>query len=228
LRSRTLALVAVLILTVVAYGAHTALRERDHEAATAAGESVEPEHPRIRDDAGILAPFGLRLGRMTDAFDDDLGIDVHIVTRTDDAGSIETQSQATYEERGVGTKARIGGVLIIMNPGLASARIEVGRSLEHALTDLHMSRIAREQLAPYTSYGAAGMAVMDVLHYLRDHVQLSVALGDLELPDDLRATEEYAEYRRFVSSGAGAKAALSAAPLDADLKAAIPAARRSR
>jgi tetratricopeptide (TPR) repeat protein len=236
LRSRTLALLGLLVLTLAAYVTHTALRERDREAASAAVRadadrayaSVEHEHPRIEDAAGILAPFGPRLGRMTDALNDDLGIDVHVVTRTDAAASIEIQSHQTYEERGVGIDARTGGVLILMNPVEGSARIEVGRSLEHALTDLHMSRIAREQLAPYASYGAAGMAVMDVLHYLRDHVQLSVALGDLELPEDLRANPQFAEYRRFVSSGAGAKAALSAVPLDADLKAAVSAARRSQ
>jgi tetratricopeptide (TPR) repeat protein len=50
----------------------------------------------------------------------------------------------------------------------------------------------------------------------------------LELPEDLRAEPEYLEYRRFVSSGAGAKAALSAVPLDADLKLAVPAGKRAR
>jgi tetratricopeptide (TPR) repeat protein len=117
---------------------------------------------------------------------------------------------------------------VLLNPRLGSARIEVGRSLEHVLTDLHMSRIARDQLAPYTSYGAAGMAAMDVLHYLRDHVQLSAALGELAVPEDLQAKTAYHEYRQFVSGGAGARAALPAVPLDADLKAAVPDGRRAR
>ena len=163
---------------------------------------------------------------MADAFRDDLGIDVHIVTLTDEAAPIEVQSHHTYEERGVGVDARTGGLLVVLNPRLAEARIEVSRSLEHALTDLHMSRIARDQLAPYTSYAAAGMAAMDVLRYLREHVQLSAAIGDLQLPEDLRAKSEYVLYRRFVSSGAGAKTALSSLPLDADLKRPEQADRR--
>lgn len=109
-----------------------------------------------------------------------------------------------------------------------SARIEVGRSLEHALTDLHMSRIARDQLAPYVAYGAAGMAVMDVLHYLRDHVYASAAVGDLELAENFRDNPEYLKYRRFASGGAGAKTALSAVPLDADLKSVVPKSSRAR
>jgi tetratricopeptide (TPR) repeat protein len=91
-----------------------------------------------------------------------------------------------------------------------------------------MSRIARNQLAPYASYGAAGMAVMDVLHYLRDHVYLSAALGNLTLSEDFRKKPEYLEYQRFASGGAGAKAALSAVPLDADLKSPVPASQRKR
>lgn len=138
MRPRTLLLLAVLGLTFVAYAAHTTYRERERErerdaATTAAAfdespayRSAELEHPRIEDAAGILAPFGPRLGRMADAFNDDLGIDVHIVTSTDDAASIESQSYRMYEERGVGAGARIGGVLVIMNPRIERARIEVG------------------------------------------------------------------------------------------------------
>jgi hypothetical protein len=235
LRSRTTALAIVLVLTLATYTAFTLSRDRERAASAARfaydldqPDTAVEEHPRIEDGAGILTPFGARLGRMADAFHEDLGIDVHVVTRTEEAASIEIQSHRIYEERGVGANSPTGGILITMNPRLAAARIEVGRSLEHALTDLHLSRIAREQLAPYASYGAAGMAVMDVLHYLRDHVQLAAALGNLELAEDFRARREYLEYRRFVSSGAGAKVALSAVPLDADLKAAVPAARRAR
>jgi tetratricopeptide (TPR) repeat protein len=232
---RPLVLVVALVLVVVAYGTFTTLRGDYPEAPAAAADEgfdansvQQPAHPRISDEAGILAPFGPRLGRMTDTLYEDLGLDVHVVTRTDEAASIELQAHQIYEQRGVGVDARTGGLLVILNPTLGSARIEVGRSLEHALTDLHMSRIARDQLAPYTSYGAAGMAVTDVLHYLRDHVTLSAALGELELAEDLRAKPQYIEYGRFLSSGAGAKAALSAVPLDVDLKSAVPSARRAR
>ena len=39
-----------------------------------------------------------------------------------------------------------------------------------------MGRIARDQLAPYVSYASAGMAAMDVLHYLREQSYLAAAL----------------------------------------------------
>ena len=189
--------------------------------------SIEASHPRVDDATGILAPFGLRLGRMADDFYRDLGIDVHVVT-LNEPGSIEIQSERVFRERKIGTQAATGGILVLLNPAIRQARIEVGYSLEGGLTDLHMGRIARDQLAPYVSYASAGMAAMDVLHYLRDQVYLSAALGDIQLGEEFRRRPAFAEYDRFVSGGAGAKTALAALPMDADLKRAVPADRRAR
>ena len=189
--------------------------------------SIEASHPRVDDAAGILAPFGLRLGRMADNFYRDLGIDVHVVT-LNEPGSIEIQSERVFRERKIGAQAPTGGILVLLNPAIQQARIEVGYSLEGGLTDLHMGRIARDQLAPYASYASAGMAAMDVLHYLRDQVYLSAALGDIQLGEEFRRRPAFLEYERFISGGAGAKTALSAVPMDADLKRAVPADRRAR
>lgn len=191
-------------------------------------EPVWEDGARVEDDAEILAPFGPRLSRMADEFYSDLGIDVRVVTTNDPAASIETQANEMFERKQIGRESPVGGLLIVLNPRLAKARIEVGYTLEGALTDLHMGRIARDQLAPYVSYGAAGMAVMDVLHYLRDHVYLSAALGRLSLPEDLRKAKAYLEYEQYVSGGAGAKTTLSKVPMDADLKVKVPPELRAR
>ncbi len=92
-------------------------------------------------------------------------------------------------------------------PKTRQARIEAGYSLEGGLTDLHMGRIARDQLAPYVSYASAGMAAMDVLHYLRDQAYLAAALGNITLGEEFRTRPAFADYERFVSGGAGAKTA---------------------
>jgi len=164
---------------------------------------------------------------MADDFYSDLGVDVHVVTLTE-PGSIETQSERVFRERRIGATAPTGGLLVLLNPSTHQARIEIGYSLEGGLTDLHMGRIARDQLAPYVSYASAGMAAMDVLHYLRDQVCLSAALGDIQLGEEFRRRAAFANYERFVSGGAGAKTALSAVPMDADLKAPVPSERRAR
>jgi tetratricopeptide (TPR) repeat protein len=162
---------------------------------------------------------------MTDDFFDDLGVDVHVVTVTERKPA-ERLGERIFVERGIGKTAPTGGILVLLNPATQEARIEVGNSLESGLTDLHMGRIARDQLAPYVSYASAGMAVMDVLHYLRDQVYLSAALGDIQLGEEFRRRGSFAEYKGFVSGGAGAKTALSTVPMDADLKAPVPPAKR--
>jgi uncharacterized protein len=188
---------------------------------------MSPAHPRIDDQAGILAPFGPRLGRMADDLSKDLGVDVHVVT-LQETGTIESQSERVFRERGIGDGAPTGGLLILLNPDTQQARIEVGYSLEGGLTDLHAGRIARDQLAPYVSYAASGMAVMDVLHYLRDQIYLSAAVGDIQLGEEFRRNPAYADIKRYLSGGAGAKTGLSAVPMDADLKRLVPSEHRAR
>lgn len=245
---RTVLLLA--LLGVVGAGAWHVQRLRDEQPAleTAAveqsrlqetlvetPEGAQPEHPRVQqedsrveDKAAVLAPFVPRLSRMAEDFYTDVGIDVRVVTTNDAEASIEAQANQIFEREQIGRDSPVGGVLIVLNPRLAKARIEVGYTLEGALTDLHMGRLARDQLAPYVSYGAAGMAVMDVLHYLKDHVYLSAALGRLTLPEDFKTAKAYLEYERYVSGGAGAGTKLSSVPIDADLKVTVPPELRAR
>ncbi len=231
---RTIVLLTLLVL-VAAVGVWVRVVSTDTPAAIVEGrepivssQAAEVRHARVDDQARILAPFGPRLGRMADDFYKDLGIDIHVVTQTNAASTIESQAGQIFQQRKIGATAPTGGLLVILNPAIQKARIEVGYSLEGGLTDLHMGRIARDQLAPYASYAIAGMAVMDVLHYLRDQVYLSAALGNIQLGEEFRKGRSYDEYERFVSGGAGAKTALSAVPMDADLKRVVPVAKRAR
>jgi tetratricopeptide (TPR) repeat protein len=231
LNRRTLLLLALLAVVAAAGAWYWQQRETLGPSVRPASAAVripaQPGNARISDAAGILAPFGPRLGRMSDDFDSDLGIDVHIVTIAE-PGSIDTQSERIFRERGIGTRAATGGLLVLLNATTRQARIEVGYTLEGGLTDLHMGRIARDQLAPYVSYASAGMAAMDVLHYLRDQAYLAAALGNITLGEAYRARPAYGDYERFVSGGAGAKTALADIPMDADLKRAVPPERRAR
>ncbi len=228
---RTFLLLALLACVAAAGGWYWLQREHAEAppdaAIAAAAMPAQPGHARVSDTAGILAPFGPRLGRMTDDFESDLGIDVHVVTIIE-PGTIESQSERIFRERGIGGNAATGGLLLLLNSRTREARIEVGYTLEGGLTDLHMGRIARDQLAPYVSHASAGMAAMDVLHYLRDQALLSAALGNIELGEAYRTRPAYADYQRFVSGGAGAKTALADLPMDADLKRAVPPERRAR
>ena len=232
-------LLAVLILVAATAGGYHFWRAK-HPAAGIAPPAVSPApaarpadrpretHARIDDTAAILAPFVPRLGRMADAMATDLGIDVHVVSTTDGTTPIETQADQIFQQRGIGRESPTGGLLILLDPKLSSARIEVGYALEGAMTDLHMSRLARDQLAPYVGYGSAGMAVMDVLQYLREQAFLEAARGNLALPEKSRALPEYLSYQKYLSGGAGARTALTDLPADADLKKPVPADERSQ
>ena len=223
----------LLLLVAVAGGAGFYLFQRGETAAHTSppdsgadlasrdsppGDAPIYSHPRIADAAHILAPFEPRIARMADAFSTDLGIDVHVVTTQDGRTPIESQAVEEFAKRQVSRESPTGGLLVILDPKLGAARIEVGYSLEGVMTDLHMGRVARDQLAPYVSYGSAGMAVMDVLHYLRDHALLAAVRGDIQLTESLRKTPDYLRYQQFLSGGAGALTALAALPADADLK----------
>ena len=233
MQRRALVLLALLAVTA-SFAAWFHLGERAGQQAMpfevmppVPARAAAPAHPRIDDQAGILAPFGPRLGRMADDFAKDLGIDFHVVTM-EQAGTIESQSERVFRERKIGDGAPTGGLLVLLNARTQQARIEVGYSLEGGLTDLHVGRIARDQLAPYVSYAAAGMAVMDVLHHMRDQVYLSAAVGNIQLGEEFRRAPAYAEIQRYLSGGAGAKARLSSQPMDADLKRVVPPERRAR
>jgi len=197
---------ALLFSLLVVVAAAVAWWRLGREDAPPAGgpPPVAPAHARIDDAAGILAPFGPRLGRMADDFLADLGIELHVVTLKEN-GSIEEQSERVFRERGIGADAPTGGLLILLNPAIRQARIEVGYSLEGGLTDLHMGRIARDQLSPYVSYASAGMAAMDVIQYLREQAMLAVAKGDIMLGEELRRRPSFESFERFYSGGAGAR-----------------------
>ena len=68
-----------------------------------------------------------------------------------------------------------------------------------------MSRIARDQLAPYVSYASAGMAAMDVLQYLRDQAYLAAVLGNIELGAEFRPQAGIRALRALSSPAAPAQ-----------------------
>ena len=67
------------------------------QSATAAEQEARFTHARVEDSANILVPFGPRIGRMADAFSQDLGIDVHVVTsRSTEAGWARAKAWASW------------------------------------------------------------------------------------------------------------------------------------
>jgi len=192
----------------------------------AAAEAPAPAH--VDDPLRMLGPFGVVVERQCRAMDADLGIDVRVATRRAGDEDVAALAERLFRELGVARDAPTGGILIVLDGENGRARIEVSYSLEGVLPDAFSSRVARDQLVPYASHRAVGMAVMDVLHFLRNRVLDAVASGGLQLPTALRAPDQLERLLTGHSGGAGAQVALPELPSHAEFKRRVPDERRAR
>lgn len=215
---------ATAFVLVLAGGLAWALR--DHSPLRAA-----PAHAgasAVDDRADLLGPFGLVVARMAPVSGRDLGIDVRVATRRDGTTDVAALAEQLFRALRVGEGAPTGGILIVLETQRRLARIEVSYTLEGVFPDAFLARLARDQLVPYAADQAAGMAVMDVVHLLRDRALDAVASGQLEIGEELRHAGGLARSLAGRSGGAGAQVAIPDLPPDLDLKRAVPAADRAR
>lgn len=76
-------------------------------------------------------------------------IEIAVVTVTSLQGlTVEDYTNGLANAWGVGKKDKDNGVVLLLAPAEKKVRIEVGRGLEEVLTDLHSSRIIREDIKP--------------------------------------------------------------------------------
>lgn len=174
----------------------------------------------VHDEAGILGAFEKHLERMAEGWLRDLGIDARILTVRAAEELLPDLAIERFESLRVGDGAPTGGLLIVLDAAGSRARIEVSYALEGALPDVLVNAVAAQQLAPYASYGAVGMALMDVLHMLKSQVLAEVARGTLLL------NGEFVQ-RAHLAGGGGAHVEVPRLPADFELKRPVPEARRS-
>jgi tetratricopeptide (TPR) repeat protein len=187
-----------------------------------------PAREHVDDAERLLGPFGVVVEEQCARLARDLGVDVRVVARRGGGEDVAPLAERLFRELGVGDAAPTGGLLVLLDPEGGRARIEVSYSLEGVLTDLLVSRLVRDQLVPYASHRAAGMAVMDVLHFLRNVLLEAVAAGELALAPELREGDALERLLAGRSGGAGAQVALPELPSHTEYKARVPDARRAR
>ncbi len=195
--------------------------------STAREPTAAPPSRQVDDAAELLFPFAETIERQCRGTRSDLGVDVRVVTRDAAGEDLAPLAERLFRELAVGREAPTGGILILLDRAGRGARIEVSYSLEGTLPDVLVSRLARDQLVPYASHRAAGMAVMDVVHYLRSLLLDAVANGGLELSPGLR-TSELSRRLAGRSGGAGAQVAMPDLPSHTEYKQRIPDALRGR
>ena len=172
----------------------------------------------IRDDQGLLGPFVIKIDRAAKDWREALGIEVQVVITHNNGPQINEFTNGLFREMRVGNGYETGGILIVVNSASNEARIEVTSSLEGVFTDAMIGLLAHNQLAPYASYNALGMAVMDVLHYLKDYALLAALSGEMQLSRKFNNTEVYRAKKEFYSTGGGAKVVIPDVPADINFK----------
>jgi tetratricopeptide (TPR) repeat protein len=197
-------------------------------AARGSRTPLAPKTPRHVDDtAQLLGPYGVIIEGQCEGVREDLGIDVRVVTLRAGGEKVAPLAERLFRERKVGSDSPTGGILIVLEGEGGQARVEVSYSLEGILPDVFVSRVARDQLVPYASHRAAGMAVMDVVHFLRNRLLDGVAGGDLELSGPLRDPDRLSRLLAGHSGGAGAQVALPDLPSHTEFKRRVPDERRA-
>jgi tetratricopeptide (TPR) repeat protein len=184
------------------------------------------EHVDDRED--LLGPFVRPIEHLANAFWADLGIDVQVVTVRAHGEVLSVVAESVLHERMNADRATTGALLVLIDTAERRARIEPTYDLEGVFPDVVLKRLAADQLAPYASYNAAGMAVMDVLHLLKDHALEEALRGNLPLIAELKPRPAYKGRDEHLTSGAGARAKLPELPADADWKLPVPPRRRGR
>jgi len=172
----------------------------------------------IDDQAHLLGPFAFHLHRMAKDWQETLGIEVQIATLRAPGKKIAELTNSVFRERGIGKKADTGGVLILIEPDQKEARIEVSYSLEGVFTDAMVGLIAHDQLAPYASYNVLGMAIMDVLHFMKEQALEQAVVGTFALSEQYQSGKEYQAKKQLLSGGAGAQVDITSVPTDVDFK----------
>ncbi len=216
---RTFGLLAALAATI-------ALALAMHSGSGPAPIRAAP--PRcVDDEAHLLFPFARIIEGQCEATRKDLGVDLRVATRRAGGEDVAPLAERLFRELGVGRDALTGGILIVLDSEGGRARIEVSYSLEGDLPDAFLSQLARDQLVPYVSHRAAGMAVMDVVHFLRDRMLDAAAAGALDL-SEVPKTDRLEVLLASRSGGGGAQVTLPALPSHTEFKRRVPDAERAR
>ncbi len=123
--------------------------------SNAAGREVPGYHGYVNDNAAMMSPeVRAKLEKVLQSFDLSDSTQVAILTIDSLEGDpVEDFSIRVVDQWKVGQKGKDNGVLFLVAKNDRKMRIEVGRGLEHVLTDLAAGRIIDTVVAPHFKNG---------------------------------------------------------------------------
>jgi uncharacterized protein len=147
---RVLAAVAVVVALLLPRDAHAAFKP-------------PPLRGHIADPSGQLTPDdALYLDNKLESFRRRTGFElVALVLRSLEGETIDDVAYTAFNTWEVGDKGRDNGVLLVISTGDRKVRIETGKGVGGALTDLQSNDIIRETIAPRLREGRLRDAIDD-------------------------------------------------------------------
>lgn len=156
-----LAVLAILIVAVVA-GGYLLVRPTGGD-----GESNIPELKNYATDlAGVISEDDLYyIGEVCYEVDRNTSCEVVVlVVNTTHPSDIDYFSLRTFQHNGIGKSGQDNGVLVVVATDDSAWRIEVGYGLEGILTDVRVSHLAEEYLAPNMTAGSYGNGLFELTY----------------------------------------------------------------
>ncbi len=122
--------------------------------------STPDARAKVADAADVLSAGQSRsIADYLEFVESERGVDFRVVVLADAGTDLAREAVARYETLGIGSRTAGKGLLLLVDPGAAEARVEVGYELEHRVRDAEASSMIRDLLAPYFATGdvAAGI-----------------------------------------------------------------------
>jgi tetratricopeptide (TPR) repeat protein len=182
---------------------------------------------RVHDEAAVLGSFGVLLEGTSAQWEDELGIEIQIVTLRAAAVPLDALGDGVFAERRVGTRAPTGGMVLVIDAEGRRAHVGLSHDLEGAIPEEVLERVAA-RLAPHAAYASVGMATLDALHDLKAQVFARAAAGEFPLPVEVRRRDAFERGIESLAAAASTRHEFTRLGDSGDFKQAIAEPERRR
>ena len=180
----------------------------------------------MHDDAAVLGSFGPLLEGSSAQWEDELGIEIQVVTLRAAAVPLDALADRIFADRKVGTRFPTGGLVLVLDAEGRRAHVALSYALDGAIPAEVLERVSA-RLGPHAAYASVGMAALDALHQLKDQVFARAAAGELPLPVEVRRRDAFLRGIESLEAAAQTREDFARLADSGDFKEQIPDAERA-